>query len=109
MNAMRTVEQFLPLAQNPRSHHGCFAGSRFPFRLTRIPQTAVLTPEPDIVGKGIADPLALILAATFMLGHVGCHDLDSRLRKATDITLNQDAIRISDFGGSASTRELAML
>jgi isocitrate dehydrogenase (NAD+) len=68
---------------------------------------AVHGSAPDIAGKGIANPLALILASAMMLAHVGCHDLASRLRQAIDVTLNQDAIRTRDLGGSASTRELA--
>jgi isocitrate dehydrogenase (NAD+) len=68
---------------------------------------AVHGSAPDIAGKGIANPLALILASAMMLAHVGCHDLAARLRQAIDVTLNQDAIRTRDLGGSASTREFA--
>jgi len=68
---------------------------------------AVHGSAPDIAGKGIANPLALILAAAMMLTHVGCPDLAARLRQAIDLTLNQDAIRTRDLGGSASTREFA--
>ena len=68
---------------------------------------AVHGSAPDIAGKGIANPLALILASAMMLAHVGCHDLAARLRQSIDITLNQDAIRTRDLGGSASTREFA--
>ena len=70
---------------------------------------AVHGSAPDIAGKGIANPLALILASAMMLAHVGCHDLAKRLRQAIDVTLNQDAVRTRDLGGSASTREFAML
>jgi len=68
---------------------------------------AVHGSAPDIAGKGIANPLALILASAMMLSHVGCHELAARLRQAIDVTLNQDAIRTKDLGGSASTREFA--
>jgi len=68
---------------------------------------AVHGSAPDIAGKGIANPLALILAATMMLAHVGRHELAERLRKAIDRTLNHDAIRTRDLGGSASTQEFA--
>jgi isocitrate dehydrogenase (NAD+) len=68
---------------------------------------AVHGSAPDIAGKGIANPLALILASAMMLAHVGCHDLAARLRQAIDVTLNQDAIRTRDLGGSASTRDFA--
>jgi isocitrate dehydrogenase (NAD+) len=68
---------------------------------------AVHGSAPDIAGKGIANPLALILASAMMLDHVGRQDLAGRLRTAIDLTLNQDSIRTKDLGGSASTREFA--
>jgi len=68
---------------------------------------AVHGSAPDIAGKGIANPLALVLASAMMLAHVGCAELAARLRKAIDVTLNQDAIRTKDLGGTASTREFA--
>jgi isocitrate dehydrogenase (NAD+) len=66
---------------------------------------AVHGSAPDIAGKGVANPLALILAAAMMLAHVGRHDLAEPLRKAIDRTLNHDCIRTGDLGGSASTKE----
>ena len=68
---------------------------------------AVHGSAPDIAGKGVANPLALILASAMMLSHVGRHELAGRLRQAIDRTLNQDSIRTRDLGGSASTREFA--
>jgi len=68
---------------------------------------AVHGSAPDIAGKGIANPLALILASAMMLNHVGRPDLAARLQKAIDRTLNHDAIRTRDLGGSASTTEFA--
>ena len=66
---------------------------------------AVHGSAPDIAGKGIANPLALILASAMMLAHVGRQDLAVRLRQAIDRTLNQDSIRTRDLGGTATTRE----
>jgi len=66
---------------------------------------AVHGSAPDIAGKGVANPLALILASAMMLSHVGCHDLAGRLRKAIDVTLNQDTVRTRDLGGTATTDE----
>ncbi len=68
---------------------------------------AVHGSAPDIAGKGIANPIALMLAAAMMLDHVGRLDLGSRLRKAIDETLNIDNIRTGDLGGKAGTREFA--
>ena len=68
---------------------------------------AVHGSAPDIAGKGIANPLALILASGMMLDHVGRHDLAGRLEKAIRQTLNQDSVRTRDLGGTASTSEFA--
>jgi isocitrate dehydrogenase (NAD+) len=66
---------------------------------------AVHGSAPDIAGKGIANPVALLLAAGLMLDHVGRVDAARRLRSAIDVVLNQDKIRTSDLGGTASTQE----
>jgi len=67
---------------------------------------AVHGSAPDIAGKGIANPLALLMAAGLMLGHVGRTDLADRLAKAIDQTLNEDKVRTGDLGGKATTRDL---
>jgi isocitrate dehydrogenase (NAD+) len=67
---------------------------------------AVHGSAPDIAGKDMANPLALLLAAAMMLDHVGRQDLGARLRAAIDATLNTDKVRTKDLGGSAGTREL---
>jgi isocitrate dehydrogenase (NAD+) len=68
---------------------------------------AVHGSAPDIAGKGIANPTALLLAAGLMLDHVGRSDLSARLRGAIDTVLNQDKVRTRDLGGQASTMEYA--
>ena len=68
---------------------------------------AVHGSAPDIAGQGIANPLALLLAAVMMLDHAGHEDLAIRLRSALDLVLTEDNIRTRDLGGSASTREFA--
>jgi isocitrate dehydrogenase (NAD+) len=65
---------------------------------------AVHGSAPDIAGKGIANPTALMLAAALMLDHVGLHDKANRLRQAISDTLNIDQIRTRDLGGTASTK-----
>ncbi|MFA5123585.1 isocitrate/isopropylmalate dehydrogenase family protein [Zavarzinia sp.] len=67
---------------------------------------AVHGSAPDIAGKGIANPLALLLAAGLMLAHVGRDDLAARLTTAIDATLNLDLVRTGDLGGKANTKEL---
>jgi isocitrate dehydrogenase (NAD+) len=68
---------------------------------------AVHGSAPDIAGKGIANPLALLLAAGLMLEHVGRGELAGRLREAVDRTLHEDGIRTPDLGGQASTADFA--
>jgi isocitrate dehydrogenase (NAD+) len=68
---------------------------------------AVHGSAPDIAGRGIANPTALLLAAAMMLDHAGKAGEAARLRKAIDATLNADKVRTGDLGGTASTREYA--
>ena len=67
---------------------------------------AVHGSAPDIAGKGIANPLALLLAAAMMLDHVDRSDAAQRLRAAIDATLCVDNVRTGDLGGKATTRDL---
>jgi isocitrate dehydrogenase (NAD+) len=68
---------------------------------------AVHGSAPDIAGKGVANPCALILAACMMLDHVGDQARARRIRAAVELTLRQDGIRTRDLGGHATTMELA--
>jgi isocitrate dehydrogenase (NAD+) len=67
---------------------------------------AVHGSAPDIAGKGIANPLALLLAAALMIDHVGKHDMARRLRTAIDAVLRDDGVRTGDLGGKASTADI---
>ena len=66
---------------------------------------AVHGSAPDIAGKGIANPIALILSAAMMLDHVGQGDKGERIRRALDNTLVRDNIRTGDLGGKANTKQ----
>lgn len=66
---------------------------------------AVHGSAPDIAGRGVANPVSLMLAAGLMLEHVGLDDKARRLRAAINATLLQDNIRTRDLKGSASTQE----
>jgi isocitrate dehydrogenase (NAD+) len=66
---------------------------------------AVHGSAPDIAGKGIANPTALLLAACLMLDHVGEGEKANAIRKAVDEVLNVDKIRTGDLGGNATTRD----
>jgi len=62
---------------------------------------------PGLAGKGVANPLALLLAATMMLHHVDGSELAHQSRKPIDQTLNEDKVRTGDLGGTAPTKEFA--
>jgi isocitrate dehydrogenase (NAD+) len=68
---------------------------------------AVHGSAPDIAGKGLANPLALLLAACLMLEHVDHADSAVRIRKAMLTCLNTDGVRTPDLGGKASTSDFA--
>jgi len=66
---------------------------------------AVHGSAPDIAGKGIANPTALMLAAAMMLDHCGLRDRAALLRRSIDATLNIDKVRTGDLGGRHTTAE----
>jgi len=66
---------------------------------------AVHGSAPDIAGKGVANPISILLASAMMLDHVGKQDLATRLRKAITDTLNIDSIRTRDLKGEATTKQ----
>ena len=66
---------------------------------------AVHGSAPDIAGRGVANPLALMLTAAMMLDHVGEQEKGRRLRAAIDGTLRVDGVRTGDMGGRASTKD----
>lgn len=66
---------------------------------------AVHGSAPDIAGKGIANPSALILAGAMMLDHLGEVRAGTAVRAAVGRVVEQDAVRTRDLGGTASTRE----
>jgi isocitrate dehydrogenase (NAD+) len=68
---------------------------------------AVHGSAPDLAGKGVANPVALLRAASMMLDHVDRGDLAHQLRQGINQTLNEDQVRTGDLGGKASTKEFA--
>jgi isocitrate dehydrogenase (NAD+) len=62
---------------------------------------------PDIAGRGIANPLAMIRSGQMMLAHVGERAAARALGRAVDAVLADGSVRTRDLGGSASTSELA--
>jgi isocitrate dehydrogenase (NAD+) len=66
---------------------------------------AVHGSAPDIAGKNLANPAALILAGAMMLDHLGEVRHGDRIRAAVERTIVEDNIRTRDLGGTASTSE----
>ena len=66
---------------------------------------AVHGSAPDIAGKGIANPLALLLAAVMMLRHVKREDLAKRIETAIDKVVVSGKARTKDLGGHATTKD----
>src|SRR6187549_2345146 len=66
---------------------------------------AVHGSAPDIAGRDVANPMALLLSAVLMLRHIGEAPMAHRIMKALDMVLAEDGVRTRDIGGSASTTE----
>ena len=64
---------------------------------------AVHGTAPDIAGKGLANPTAMLLAGCTMLDHIGQREAAARIRRATYDTLASPAERTRDLGGQADT------
>ena len=68
---------------------------------------AVHGSAPDIAGRAVANPAALMLATVMLLDHVGEGEAARRMREAIETTIARDNVRTRDLGGSASTSEFA--
>ncbi len=68
---------------------------------------AVHGSAPDIAGKGIANPTALIFSGVLMLRHLGEDKAADRVLKAVFAVLKRGDVRTADLGGKATTREYA--
>jgi isocitrate dehydrogenase (NAD+) len=69
---------------------------------------AVHGSAPDIAGKGIANPCALLLAAADMLDHLDLCPQAAKLRQAIRTAVAQDhALVTPDLGGSGTTESFA--
>ena len=64
---------------------------------------AVHGTAPDIAGKGIANPGALLLAACMMLDHLGDNTRADRVRHALETVVRQGKTVTRDLGGTANT------
>ncbi len=68
---------------------------------------AVHGSAPDIAGKNLANPVALILSSALMLEHLGEMDAGARVRKAVLAVLQEGKTLTRDLGGSSGTTEIA--
>jgi isocitrate dehydrogenase (NAD+) len=66
---------------------------------------AVHGTAPDIAGKNVANPGAVILAACMMLDHLGKPAVAARVRDAFTTQLREGPALTRDLGGTASTDE----
>jgi isocitrate/isopropylmalate dehydrogenase len=62
---------------------------------------------PSLEGRNVANPMAMILAATALLGHIETNQARQASRAVYEATLETvyDGIRTADLGGSANTDE----
>jgi isocitrate dehydrogenase (NAD+) len=67
---------------------------------------AVHGSAPDIAGKNLANPIALVLSASLMLAHLGEHAAARRIADATRAVLQSGRVRTRDLGGVATTTEV---
>jgi isocitrate dehydrogenase (NAD+) len=62
---------------------------------------------PDIAGKGLANPIAMVLSGAMMLRHLGRSVEAEHVERAVGMVLGRGRIRTPDLGGTASTDEVA--
>jgi isocitrate dehydrogenase (NAD+) len=68
---------------------------------------AVHGSAPDIAGKNLANPTALLLSAVLMLRHIDKGAAADRIMQALGRVLTAGGVRTKDLGGAASTTEFA--
>jgi isocitrate dehydrogenase (NAD+) len=68
---------------------------------------AVHGSAPDIAGKGIANPTALLQSAILMLNHIEERAAATKIESAMLKVFEEGTVRTRDIGGSASTDEFA--
>ena len=65
---------------------------------------AVHGSAPDIAGKGVANPAALLMAAIMMLQHMGQTDVANRIRDALERTIREGDSLTPDLKGQGTTQ-----
>jgi isocitrate dehydrogenase (NAD+) len=67
---------------------------------------AVHGSAPDIAGKGVANPIALVMSAVMMLEHIHEDDIAKKVRGAYEAVLAEGKTLTRDLGGTASTDQI---
>lgn len=67
---------------------------------------AVHGTAPDIAGKGVANPIAMILSSAMMLDYLGHRGAGDKIRAATASVLRAGKVLTRDVGGKATTEEV---
>ena len=67
---------------------------------------AVHGSAPDIAGRNIANPIALILSSAMMLRHLGDANSADRIIHAVEAVLSEGKTLTGDLGGKATTTEI---
>jgi isocitrate dehydrogenase (NAD+) len=62
---------------------------------------------PDIAGKGLANPIAMILSGAMLLRQLGEMRAAAGVELAVDAVLGEGRVRTPDLGGDASTMQVA--
>jgi len=62
---------------------------------------------PDIAGRGVANPIAMILSGAMLLRHLGEHGAAGAVEGAVDRVLAAGEVRTPDLGGTSSTDDVA--
>jgi isocitrate dehydrogenase (NAD+) len=68
---------------------------------------AVHGSAPDIAGKGIANPAALLMAGIMMLRHMGLNETANRVQTALEATIRENDTLTPDLGGQGTTDTFA--
>jgi tartrate dehydrogenase/decarboxylase / D-malate dehydrogenase len=62
---------------------------------------------PDIMGKGIANPIGAVWAGALMLDHLGRRDLHDRVVHAIERVVASGKVRTPDLGGTSTTADVS--
>ena len=67
---------------------------------------AVHGSAPDIAGKNLANPIALVLSAAMMLDHLGERSAHDAILRAIEQVIGDERVKTPDLGGRATTADM---